>query len=346
MRVLLTGGAGFIGREVWAELVDRGHQVRVLDSLRADAHRARPADFTSTLPAGELVVGDIRDPDAVDRALPGIEAVCHLAAKVGLGVDVQDLPDFASSNDYATAVLLAGMARAGIRRLTLASSMVVYGEGLARCPEHGSVRPAARREEDLLAGRFEPPCSFCGQPLTPTIVTESAPLDPRSGYAASKLAQEHLAASWARSVGGSVAALRYHNVYGPGLPRDTPYAGVAAIFLSALRRGAPPQVFEDGRQRRDFVHVRDVASATVRAVERHQSGVRPFNVGSGTPHTIGEIAVALSGVVGGPPPEITGGYRLSDVRHITADSARARTELEWQPTVGFEQGLAELAEGG
>ena len=345
MRVLLTGGAGFIGREVWAELVDRGHQVRVLDSLRADAHRARPADFTSTLPAGELVVGDIRDPETVDRALPGIEAVCHLAAKVGLGVDVQDLPDFASSNDYATAVLLAGMARAGIRRLTLASSMVVYGEGLARCPDHGSVRPAARREEDLLAGRFEPPCPFCGQPLTPSVVTESAPLDPRSGYAASKLAQEHLASSWARSVDGSVAALRYHNVYGPGLPRDTPYAGVAAIFLSALRRGEPPQVFEDGRQRRDFVHVRDVASATVRAVEGHQSGVRSFNVGSGTPHTIGEMAVALSGSVGGLAPEITGSYRLGDVRHITADSSRARIELDWQPTVGFEQGLAELAEG-
>lgn len=345
VRVLLTGGAGFIGREVWAELVDRGHQVRVLDSLRADAHRARPADFTSTLPAGELVVGDIRDPETVDRALAGIEAVCHLAAKVGLGVDVQDLPDFAGSNDYATAVLLAGMARAGVGRLTLASSMVVYGEGLARCAEHGTVRPEARREEDLRAGRFEPPCPSCGQPLIPAIVAESAPLDPRSGYAASKLAQEHLASSWARSMGGSVAALRYHNVYGPGLPRDTPYAGVAAIFLSALRRGEAPQVFEDGRQRRDFVHVRDVAAATVRAMERHRSGVRAFNVGSGTPHTIGEMAAALAEAVGGPAPEITGGYRLGDVRHITADSARARTELDWQPKVDFAHGLAELAQG-
>jgi dTDP-L-rhamnose 4-epimerase len=345
MRVLLTGGAGFIGREVWAELLDRGHLVRVLDSLRVDAHRSLPPDFASTLPAGELVVGDIRDPETVDRALAGIEAVCHLAAKVGLGVDVQDLPDFAGSNDYATAVLLAGMGRAGVRRLTLASSMVVYGEGLARCPEHGDVRPVARREEDLRAGRFEPPCPSCGQPLAPVLVTESAPLDPRSGYAASKLAQEHLASSWARSVGGSVAALRYHNVYGPGLPRDTPYAGVAAIFLSALRRGQAPQVFEDGRQRRDFVHVRDVASATVRAMERHQSGVRAFNIGSGTPHTIGEMAAALSEAVGGPAPQITGDYRLGDVRHITADSTRARTELDWRPEVEFSQGLAELARG-
>ena len=344
MRVLLTGGAGFIGREVWAQLLDRGHSVRVLDSLRTDAHQARPAGSASALPAGELVVGDVRDSETVDRALAGVEAVCHLAGKVGLGVDVQDLPDFAGTNDYGTAVLLAGMARAGVGRLTLASSMVVYGEGLARCPEHGDVRPAARREEDLKAGRFEPPCPTCGRPLAAVVVTESAPLDPRSGYAASKLAQEHFAASWARSVGGSVAALRYHNVYGPGLPRDTPYAGVAAIFLSALRRGEAPQVFEDGRQRRDFVQVNDVATATVLAMERHLSGVRAFNVGSGTPHTIGEMAAALSTAVGGPAPEITGGYRLGDVRHITADSARARTELDWQPKVDFARGLGELAQ--
>ncbi len=344
MRILLTGGAGFIGRHVWAELLDRGHEVRVLDSLRADAHRDRPAH--PALPPGELLVDDVRDPDAVDRALAGVEAVCHLAAKVGLGVDVQDLPDFASSNDYATAVLLAGMARAGVHRLTMASSMVVYGEGLGRCAEHGDVSPAPRREADLLAGRFEPPCPACGQPLGPAVVSESAPLDPRSGYAVSKLAQEHLATVWARSVDGSVAAMRYHNVYGPGLPRDTPYAGVAAIFLSALRRGEPPRVFEDGGQRRDFVHVRDVAAATVRALERHRDGVRAFNVGSGTPRTVGEMAAALAVAVEGPAPRVTGEYRLGDVRHITADSARARAELDWTPRVGFEEGLSELANAG
>jgi dTDP-L-rhamnose 4-epimerase len=342
MHVLLTGGAGFIGRQVWAELIDRGHRVRVLDSLREDVHRDRPAD-SAGLPDGELLVEDVRDPDAVNRALAGVDAVCHLAAKVGLGVDVSDLPDFASSNDYATAVLLAGMARIGVGRLTLASSMVVYGEGLGRCAEHGAVGPAPRRESDLRAGRFEPPCPHCGRPLGPATVAESAPLDPRSGYAASKLAQEHLAAAWARSTGGSVAAMRYHNVYGPGLPRDTPYAGVAAIFLSALRRGEPPRVFEDGGQRRDFVHVRDVAAATVRALERHQDGTRAFNVGSGTPRTVGELAAGLAMAVGGPQPRVTGEYRLGDVRHITADSSRARAELDWTPRVGFEAGLCALA---
>ncbi|HTZ45296.1 MAG TPA: NAD-dependent epimerase/dehydratase family protein [Jatrophihabitans sp.] len=343
MRILLTGGAGFIGRHVWSELLDRGHEVRVLDSLRPDVHPDRGQAFTATLPAGELIVGDVRDAGTVTGALAGVDAVCHLAAKVGLGVDLQDLPDFASTNDHGTAVLLAAMARAGVGRLALASSMVVYGDGLGSCPEHGAVRPGARRADDLRDGRYEPPCPACGRPLAAALVGEDAPLDPRSGYAASKLAQEHLAAVWARSAGASVAALRYHNVYGPGLPRDTPYAGVAAIFLSALRRGEPPRVFEDGGQRRDFVHVRDVAAATVRALERLAPGLRAFNVGSGTPRTVGEMAAALADSVGGPAPVTTGEYRLGDVRHITADSSRARAELAWQPRVGFADGLAELA---
>ncbi|HEY7048047.1 MAG TPA: NAD-dependent epimerase/dehydratase family protein [Jatrophihabitantaceae bacterium] len=324
MRVLLTGGAGFIGGHVHKALVARGHDVRVLD----------------------LVTGsDVRDPGAVDVAVSGADAVCHLAAKVGLGVDVQDLPDYASHNDHGTAVLLAAMARAGVRRLVLASSMVVYGEGLGRCATHGAVRPGPRREAELAVGRFEAPCPACGCPLAPALVAEDAPLDPRNAYAATKLAQEHLAASWARATGGRVAALRYHNVYGPGLPRDTPYAGVAAIFLSALRRGEPPTVLEDGGQRRDFVHVRDVAAATVAALERHERGVRAYNVGSGTVRTVGEMAAALSTAVDGPAPVVTGGYRLGDVRHITADSSRLQNELAWTPGVDFAAGLAELALG-
>ena len=337
MRVLLTGGAGFIGRHVLAELSRVGHDVRVLDSLRDDVHHGKPV----SLPA-ELVVGDVRDTDVVERALQGVDAVFHLAAKVGLGVDVADLPDYASSNDYGTAVLLAGMARAGIGRLVLASSMVVYGEGLGACAEHGEVRPGPRLETDLAAGRFEAPCPLCGRPLQPALVDEQAAPDPRNAYAASKLAQEHLAASWARTTGGAVTALRYHNVYGPGMPRDTPYAGVAAIFISALRSGRAPQVFEDGRQLRDFVHVRDVASATVAALPTGQ-GVRAYNVGSGTPRTVGEMATALSTALAGPPPEVTGQYRLGDVRHITADSSRLRAEFGWAPKVDFNDGVAELA---
>ena len=341
MKVLVTGGAGFIGKHVVAELLGRGHGVRVLDSLRADVH-----DSGSTLrPDCEFHIADVRDPDAVDRALDEIEAVLHLAAKVGLGVDVQDLPDYASSNDAGTAVLLAGMARAGIKRLTLASSMVVYGEGRGICRDHGAVMPAPRRQAALAAGQFEPPCPHCGEALETTLVAEDAPLDPRNAYASSKVAQEYYASNWARVSGGSVAALRYHNVYGPGMPRDTPYAGVAAIFTSALRRGEAPKVFEDGAQRRDFVHVRDVAAATVTACEKHLSGVRAFNVGSGTPRTVGDMARALADALKGPRPVVTGQYRLGDVRHITADSSRLRQELHWSPQVDFADGMAELARG-
>lgn len=339
MRALLTGGAGFIGQHVLRELTARGHEVRVLDSLRKDVH-GQPW----TPPAGvEFHVADVRDRDAIDRALKGVDAVLHLAAKVGLGVDVGDLPDYASSNDAGTAELLSGMARAGVKRLTLASSMVVYGEGVGHCGAHGAVMPGPRTEAALSAGQFEPPCPHCGAPLDAALVSESAVLDPRNAYASSKVAQEFYAGNWARVTGGSVAAMRYHNVYGPGMPRDTPYAGVAAIFTSALRRGEAPKVFEDGGQRRDFVHVRDVAAATVQACEQHVSGVRAFNVGSGTPRTVGEMASALAHALNGPPPVVTGGYRLGDVRHITADSSRLRKELGWAPNVGFADGMAELA---
>jgi dTDP-L-rhamnose 4-epimerase len=338
VQVLLTGGAGFIGRAVLDVLLARGHDVRVFDSLRPDVHRAPVAPL-----AAPLIVGDVRDGAAVEAALAGIDAVCHLAAKVGLGVDVQDLPDYADSNDHGTGVLLAAMARVGVTRLTLASSMVVYGEGLGLCVEHGAVTPGPRAENQLAAGRFEPPCPSCGRFLEPALVGEDAPLDPRNAYAATKLAQEHFASSWARVTGGSVAALRYHNVYGPGMPRDTPYAGVAAIFTSALRRGEAPRVFEDGGMRRDFIHVRDVAAATVTALEGHSIGVRAYNVGSGTPRTVGDMAAELARALDGPAPVITGEFRLGDVRHITADSARLRDELGWASGVEFRDGVGELA---
>jgi dTDP-L-rhamnose 4-epimerase len=341
MRVLLTGGAGFIGQHVLANLLDRGHSVRVLDSLRPDVH-VRPEPWTPPAEV-ELVVGDVRDATVVDQALKGIESVIHMAAKVGLGVDVHDLPDYASSNDTGTAVLLAAMASKAVSRLTLASSMVVYGEGYGLCSMHGPVAPAPRLESALSEGNFEPPCPTCGRTLGHQLVGESAPLDPRNVYATSKLAQEYYASNWARVTGGTAALMRYHNVYGPGMPRNTPYAGVASIFTSALRSGQAPRVFEDGGQRRDFIHVRDIAAATVLACERHEAGVRAYNVGSGTPRTVGDMARALAAALAGPSPVVTGQYRLGDVRHITADSSRLRQELGWAPLVEFTAGMAELA---
>jgi dTDP-L-rhamnose 4-epimerase len=424
-------------------------------------------------PRVEFVQGDVTDPVVVARALADIDVVCHQAAKVGLGVDFADAPDYVHSNEVGTAVLLAAMAEQGIRRLVLASSMVVYGEG-SYLGSNGFTRPAPRLASDLDAGRFDPLDPTTGEALEPVLVSETDPLDPRNVYASSKLGQEYLATAWARSTGGRVAALRYHNVYGPGMPQNTPYAGVASLFRSALERGEAPQVYEDGRQRRDFVHVRDVAAANIAALhftarnftardfaarnfterngatpthpdvpetghaapfnvapsnaapsnfapsnaapsnfapsnaapshpehsasasasasaraERAKTGVpvaspegdvsagdvsegdvsagagpagagpagagpaatasadsglfRPFNVGSGIVHTIGDMATALAAAAGGPAPVITGQYRLGDVRHITASSERLRRELGWSAQVAFETGMREFA---
>jgi dTDP-L-rhamnose 4-epimerase len=244
------------------------------------------------------------------------------------------------------------MARMGAGGLVLASSMVVYGEGAYSCAEHGLAEtPPPRRAADLDAGRFEPHCERCGEPLSPLLVPEDAPLGPRNVYAATKLAQENLAASWARTTGGQAVALRYHNVYGPGMPRDTPYAGVASFFRSALAAGRAPRVFEDGGQRRDFVHVRDVAGATATAlgavtgtgIPGGPGTLRAYNVGSGTPRTVGDLASALAGAYGGPSPVITGEYRLGDVRHVTASSERIWRELGWRASVPFAEGVAEFA---
>jgi dTDP-L-rhamnose 4-epimerase len=286
--------------------------------------------------------GDVRDAAALRPALEGADAVVHQAAMVGMGVDLADLPEYVGNNDLGTAVLLAGMARARIGRLVLASSMVVYGEGAYRCPADGPVRPAPRSTVDLTAGRFEPPCPRCGAFLEPSTVDESAVLEPRSVYAATKLAQEHLASVWARETGGSVAALRYHNVYGPGMPRDTPYSGVAAIFRSALEAGRPPQVFEDGAQRRDFVHVTDVARANLLALGT-APGFRAYNVSSGTTTTVGGMAGALAKAMDGPAPAVTGGFRAGDVRHVVASPARAAAELGFKAEVGLDEGLSEFA---
>ncbi|TFV89538.1 NAD-dependent epimerase/dehydratase family protein [Blastococcus sp. CT_GayMR16] len=343
MRVLVTGGAGFIGSHVVSACRDAGHEVRVLDALLPTVHRA---GVVPTLPDGvDLLVGDVREAGVVDRALDGVDAVCHQAAKVGLGVDVQDMPEYASINEFGTAVLLAGMARAEVGRLVLASSMVVYGEGRYECPVDGVVPAAPRRRADLDEGRFEPPCPLCGRQLAWGTVTEETGLDPRNTYAATKLGQEHLASAWASSTGGGAIALRYHNVYGPSMPRDTPYAGVAAIFRSALEAGRAPRVFEDGGQQRDFVHVTDVADANLRSLlaDPPDSALRAYNVASGQPHTVGDMARALADAFGGPDPQVTGEYRIGDVRHVVASPLLAEKELGFRARVEFEDGMRAFA---
>ena len=343
MRVLVTGGAGFIGSHIADQLLADGHDVRILDNLHPAAHSGAP-EF---LPEGAAwTQGDVRDAETVDAALAGVDAVCHQAAMVGLGTDIGDIADYTSHNDIGTAILLRQLAAAGFAgRLVLASSMVVYGEGRYACAAHGVVRPGPRRLEALDAGAFEPPCPVCERPLAPEAITEDAPVDPRNVYAATKLQQEHLAFSFERETGVPVTALRYHNVYGPRMPRDTPYAGVASIFASSLAGGRAPRVFEDGGQTRDFVHVRDVARANVLALTAPEPAPGAFNVCSGEPRTVGEMARALHAAypAGVPAPVITGEYRRGDVRHVFASAERARDVLGFAATEPFEAGMAEFA---
>ncbi|MGH3598129.1 MAG: NAD-dependent epimerase/dehydratase family protein [Mycobacterium sp.] len=338
MRVLLTGAAGFIGSRVDAALRTAGHDVVAVDALLPAAHGSDPV----APPDCRRV--DIRDADALAPLLAGVDLVCHQAAVVGAGVDAADAPVYGSHNDFGTAVLLAQMFDAGVRRLVLASSMVVYGPGRYHCAQHGPVEPLPRRRKDLDAGIFEHRCPVGGEELAWQLVGEDAPLQPRSLYAASKAAQEHYALAWAESTGGSVVALRYHNVYGPGMPRDTPYSGVAAIFRSALEKGQPPPVFEDGGQMRDFVHVDDVAAANLAAASTDGAGFTAANVCSGQPISILEVASTLcearDSVVS---PVITGQYRGGDVRHIVADPARAADVLGFRAAVDPRQGLREFA---
>ncbi|TVS78354.1 NAD-dependent epimerase/dehydratase family protein [Mycobacterium helveticum] len=338
MRVLLTGAAGFIGSRVDAALRAAGHDVVGVDVLLPAAHGP-----DAVLPPGCHRV-DVRDAEALAPLLAGADVVCHHAAMVGAGVDAADAPAYGGHNDLATAVLLAQMFAAGVRRLVLASSMVVYGQGRYHCYQHGFVDPLPRRRADLDAGVFEHRCPVGGEELRWRLVDEDAALRPRSLYAASKTAQEHYALAWSEATGGSVVALRYHNVYGPGMPRDTPYSGVAAIFRSSLEKGEPPRVFEDGGQMRDFVHVDDVAAANVAAAVSDRGGFLAANVCSGRPISIMEVAAALCDARDGSlAPVVTGQYRSGDVRHIVADPARAAEALGFRAAIEPRNGLRDFA---
>jgi dTDP-L-rhamnose 4-epimerase len=337
MLVLVTGAAGFIGSHVVEALAGAGHDVRGVDALLPAAHGC------ARMPPAGVVHGDLRDPDVARAAVTGVDAVVHHAAMVGLGADIRDIDAYVSHNALATAVLLRALAeRSFSGRIVLASSMVVYGEGRYACARHGDVRPGPRRIADLAAGRFDPLCPRCGDPLEPAPVHEDAPVDPRSVYAATKVHQEHLVACYARESDGiGMTALRYHNVYGAGMPRDTPYAGVAAIFRSALERGHAPRVFEDGAQLRDFIAVEDVARATVLALDGPPG---TYNVGTGRPRRLLDMARALAAAhPGAAAPRVTGEFRRGDVRHVFAATDRAASTLGFRARTTLEEGMRAFA---
>jgi dTDP-L-rhamnose 4-epimerase len=342
MRVLVTGGAGFVGSHLVDGLLAAGHTVRVLDALAAQVHGGaeRPADLARD---AELVVGDVRDRAAVAQALGGVEAVFHQAAAVGIGQSMYEIERYVSANSVGTAVLLEEIAarRDRIRKVVVASSMSLYGEGAYRDRRGNAVNPPPRPVAQFEERRWELR-DAAGAELAPAQTPETKPLQPTSVYAITKRDHEELCLTVGSAYGIPTVALRYFNVYGPRQALSNPYTGVLAIFSSRLLNGRPPLIFEDGLQSRDFVHVSDVVQANLLALASPADGA-VYNVGTGRATTILDVALELARALGKPiEPAIPGRYRAGDVRHCIADIARIRAELGYEPRVAFEQGVKEL----
>src|SRR3954471_10445154 len=343
MQILITGGAGFIGSHLADDLIDRGHRVRVLDNLAPQVHGAgavRPPYLTDGV---ELVRGDVRDGTEVRRALEGVDAVYHFASAVGVGQSMYEIEHYTSTNNLGTAVLLQELVDRRVQRLIVASSMSLYGEGLYRTVNGDLVAGSERPLEQLRVAEWEVRDED-GQPLTPVPTPETKSPCLSSVYALSKYDQERLCLMTGRAYGIPTVALRFFNVYGPRQALSNPYTGVLAIFAARLMNGNPPLIFEDGLQRRDFVNVHDVARACRLALETEAAAGGVFNVGSGRAFTVREVAQALGAALGKEriEPEITGKYRVGDIRHCFADISLARKVLGYEPQVPFEAGLREL----
>jgi dTDP-L-rhamnose 4-epimerase len=343
-RVLITGGAGFIGSHTSDVLLEAGYQLTLLDNLAPQVHgpsRKPPAYLN---PKADLIVGDVTDPAAVDRALRGIDLVLHLASTVGVGQSMYDMVSYVQNNEVGTATLLEALAKRPVARLVVASSMSVYGEGLCRDSANGLVYPVERSTQQLRSARWELEDAN-GKALKPVPTPETKPPSLSSVYALNKYAQERLCLMVGKSYAIPAVALRFFNVYGPRQALSNPYTGVLAIFAARILNGRSPMVFEDGQQRRDFVHVLDVANACRLALESKQDG-EVFNVGSGRSRSILSVANDLARVMGRRDlkPHITGKYRAGDIRHCFADIEKSRRFLNFAPRVEFTRGLEELAE--
>ena len=343
-RILITGGAGFIGSHLADELLERGYRVRALDDLSEQVHGPGASRPVYLSPEVELVEGDVRDPETVRKALQGIDAVFHLAARVGVGQSMYEIESYTSVNNLGTAVLLEALIEKPVERLVVASSMSLYGEGLFRDAD-GNLVAGVERDRDQLRARDWEVRDARGRALTPLPTPETKPPNLSSVYALSKYDQERLCLLAGRAYNLPTVALRFFNVYGTRQALSNPYTGVLAIFASRLLNGNAPLLFEDGRQMRDFVHVSDVARACRLALEVEGARDQVLNVGSGRQYTVLEIARAMAEVLGreGIEPEVTGNYRVGDIRHCFADITLARRVLGYEPAMPFEQGLIELA---
>lgn len=341
--VLITGGAGFIGRHVTQRLLDRGYTVRILDPLIEQVHQGqRPADLSGE---AELIVGDVRDASALERALAGCGAVIHLAAEVGVGQSMYAVERYVSVNDLGTAALFQALIKRNVRRVVVASSMSIYGEGLYRTAEGRLVENAVRGPRVSPALGWDP-LDEDGRPLIPVPTPEWKQPSLASVYALTKYVQEQLTLTLSAAYGMEGVALRLFNVYGPGQALSNPYTGVLAIFASRLLNGQRPLIFEDGQQRRDFVHVEDVANAFTLALEEPAAAGQVFNVGSGQDRSILEIGTLIAHAMGRPElvPDTVGKARIGDIRHCFCDASRARDELGFSARKDFAEGLSELAQ--
>lgn len=344
MRTLVTGGAGFIGSHLVRELVARGDDVVVLDSLEEQVHGGVEPDLPDSV---ELLVGDVGDVALADRALAGVDRVAHLAAAVGVGQSMYEIARYTELNTMATARFLERLiaTRPLPARLVVASSMSIYGEGEYVCETHGRQSPGPRAEEQLLAREWELACPECRQPLSPVPTSEAKPLLPTSIYAINKRDHEEMSLVTGAAYGIPTVALRFFNVYGEGQALSNPYTGVAAIFASRLLNRRPPTIFEDGEQSRDFTHVSDIVQGIFGALESDAAPGHAVNLGTGRPTSVARVAEVLAEGTGVEvEAELSSQYRAGDIRHCYADIVEAERLLGYSPKVSFEQGMGDLVE--
>lgn len=344
-RVLVTGGAGFVGSHLVDALLRAGHQVRVFDNLSPQVHSTGLPSYLSR--DIEFQQGDMRDADAVQQAISGVDIIFHKAAAVGVGQSMYEITNYMGSNTQGTAVLLQAIldSKRDLEKLVVASSMSIYGEGKYTCPEHGVITPPPRPLEQLRRKQWEALCPVCSAELTPVPTDESKPLQCTSIYALSKKDQEEMCLLYGRTYGLPVVALRYFNIYGTRQALSNPYTGVAAIFASRLLNKRAPLIFEDGRQQRDFVSVHDIVRANLLALERDEANGQAINIGSGAPISIAEVAEKLGQSLGvNAEAEITGKYRAGDIRHCFSDITLARRVLGFEPQHQFADGIGELVD--
>lgn len=343
-RILITGGAGFIGSHLADQLIAQGHHVTLFDVLHPQIHGLEQAVPGYLNPTAHLIRGDIRDSVALGAALQGVDVIFHLAAYTGVGQSMYQAGEYLDVNVQGTATLLDLLSQpsSSVRKLIVASSRAIYGEGAYHCPHCGMVSPAPRTPEQLRAGRWDLVCPHCGRTVEPIPTPERQPADPRSVYAISKQNQEQLSLLLGEAYHFPVVVLRFFNVYGPRQSLQNPYTGVVNTFITRLVNGQPPQVYEDGRESRDFVHVSDVCQACYLAMIKEEANGKIINVGSGQPLTLLAVAQMIAEQVGGPAPVITGQFRVGDIRHCHADLSRANQLLGYQPAISFDEGMAGL----